>query len=170
MKRYDETALDRQGFDVSPAVSAHFRFLENLLGAEGTLAFVAGGSGWRFVVLIFERAGFGLHLPSKFERIRDVMELILCTARAHHEDGSVIQKPSDQALLYPDALDLAEHRLDGMALNEADLDDDTLVGNAEFRCRLEDIDPRECRDCHSKSGDSEPPCLHRESSDGDGDK
>src|SRR4029079_7188655 len=83
----------------------------------------------------------------------------------HDENLPVIEQSSDKTLIYTDAFDFSKHRLDSAPLNESDLDDHALVGNAEFRRRFREVDPEESRNRHDEASNAKPPHVQCESGD-----
>ena len=56
------------------------------------------------------------------------------SAGANDNDCPVAEHTAEHRFLDFDAFDLAEHHLDGAAANQADFDDDTVIGDSHFGC------------------------------------
>jgi len=74
-----------------------------------------------------------LDLFSEFQRPCNLPKNFGCPARASHNDSSVAQDPSHARLFHRDAFDPLQKKLDGAAIDDPRLYDDSFVGDGHLR-------------------------------------
>jgi hypothetical protein len=103
-----------------------------------------------------------LDLFSEFQRPCNLPKNFGCPARASHNDSSVAQDPSHARLFHRDAFDPLQKKLDGAAIDDPRLYDDSLVGDGHLRGAAlhETNSEKNCR--YQQTGDTSPSQRTRE--------
>src|SRR6267143_7028016 len=105
-----------------------------------------------------------LDLLSEFQGPGNLRKNFGRPARASHDDGSVAQDPSQRRLLDRDAFDSLQKKLDGAAIHDPRLYDDSFIGDGHLRSVAPHKTNPEKDGCYQQTAGTSPSQRTRERS------